>query len=377
LFSVGVLAYELLTGQKPFTGDHISTVLYKIMNEAPPRPGEIDPAIPRALEAAVARALEKDRNNRYASCAELRTDLASSLRGISADAITKATVIHAVADTEKTVATPSGGLSRPTSAHVPPPAAPRPATGPTGTVAEVRLRTGDTGAAPIPVLPKKRGAGVRIAVGVAALVVLGVLGGYVALRSRIAGETRPTPVPTAEPTPAPAPPSPVPSTPAEVPTAPVATAVPAAVPTTRETAGPVTVTFESNQPAQLTVGGKRYSGLPAPVRVSLMPGKYVAVFDVAKFRKLDEAFEVRPGAAPFVVRVNFPAWGFLEVSSDPPGAEVKVDGKAAGATPLKKGFPVGTREVEVRLPGYEAARRSAEVREADVVRIAVPLKKGS
>ena len=378
IFSVGVLAYELLTGQKPFTGDHISTVLYKIMNEAPPRPGEIDPLIPRALEAAVARALEKDRNNRYASCAELRADLSTSLRGVSPDAVTRATVIHAVADTEKTVATPSGGLSRPTSAHAATPATPRPATGPTGTVAEVRLRSGETGSAPIPVLPRKRHTGLRIAAGVAALVVLGVLGGYIAFRGRIASEVPPTPpAPTAEPTSAPALPSPTSPAFAEAPTAPAPTAVTEALPTVRETPGPVTVTFESNQPAQLTVGGKKYSGLPAPVRVPLMPGKYVAVFDVAKFRKLEEAFEVRPGAAPFVVRVNFPAWGFLEVTSDPPGAEVRVDGKAAGGTPLKKGYPVGVREVEVRLPGYEAARQPAEVREADVVRVAVPLKKGS
>ena len=45
---LGVLAYELLTGQKPFTGDHISTVLYKIMNETPAPPATLDPGLPRA-----------------------------------------------------------------------------------------------------------------------------------------------------------------------------------------------------------------------------------------------------------------------------------------------------------------------------------------
>ena len=46
IFSLGVLAYEMLTGQKPFTGDHISTVLYKIMNEPPAPPSSLDPALP-------------------------------------------------------------------------------------------------------------------------------------------------------------------------------------------------------------------------------------------------------------------------------------------------------------------------------------------
>ena len=51
IFSLGVLAYELLTYTRPFAGDHISTVLYKIMNESPPSPAEVDPALPPELVA--------------------------------------------------------------------------------------------------------------------------------------------------------------------------------------------------------------------------------------------------------------------------------------------------------------------------------------
>jgi len=84
---------------------------------------------------------------------------------------------------------------------------------------------------------------------------------------------------------------------------------------------------------------------------------------------------VKAGAAPPVVRVNFPAWGFLEVSSDPPGAEVRIDGEPAGTTRLKKALAVGRHGVEVSLPGYETARQEAEVREGDLVRVVVPLRK--
>ncbi len=380
IFSLGVLAYELLTGQKPFSGDHISTVLYRIMNEIPPRPGEIDPAIPRTLETAIGKALEKDRTLRYASCADLKADLAASLRSAPVESITKPTAIHPVSDSEKTVATPSRGLSRPSSGSMPPPAAvpARPSQPPTGAVAEVRLRSGETGPGALPPAPKKGGAGWKIALGLIAAVVVAA-GAFVTLRgARLAESPRPEPTP-ALPTPAAAP-SPEPAastsaTPADAePTVAVPTPVPPA-PEVKEPDTPVAVTFESNQPAQLVVGGKKYSGLPAPVRVSLKPGRYVAVFDLPNFRKKEERFEVKAGMPPPIVRVNFPAWGFLEVSSDPPGAEVRIDGEPAGSTRLKKALAVGRHEVEVSLPGYETVRQESEVREGDLVRVVVPLRK--
>ncbi|HTS02747.1 MAG TPA: serine/threonine-protein kinase, partial [Thermoanaerobaculia bacterium] len=82
IFSLGVLAYELVTGAKPFTGDHISTVLYKIMNEHPAAPSTIVSGLPRALDAIILRALEKDRARRYASCAELKAECAAVLAGL-------------------------------------------------------------------------------------------------------------------------------------------------------------------------------------------------------------------------------------------------------------------------------------------------------
>src|SRR6185369_8774007 len=75
IFSLGVLAYEFFTGQKPFGGDHISTVLYKILNEVPQRPTEIVPSIPVELESILLKSLEKNRENRQSSCAELMEEL--------------------------------------------------------------------------------------------------------------------------------------------------------------------------------------------------------------------------------------------------------------------------------------------------------------
>jgi hypothetical protein len=227
-------------------------------------------------------------------------------------------------------------------------------------------------------VPGKSGTGWKIAVGLVAVVVVAA-GAFVTLRDTRPGDgprpepTPALPTPTAAPSPEPAAPSSAAPAAAEVPTA-VPTPVPP-VPEVKEPDVPVAVTFESNQPAELVVGGRKYSGLPAPVRVTLKPGRYVAVFDLPNFQKKEERFEVKAGAAPPVVRVNFPAWGFLEVSSDPPGAQVRIDGEPAGTTRLKKALAVGRHDVEVSLPGYETARQESEVREGDLVRVVVPLRK--
>ncbi len=117
LFSLGVLAYELLTGGKPFTGDHISTVLYKILNELPPNPHDLEPYIPAAIGNAVMHALEKDRTKRPESCAELRDELTAGLSEISEDAAaapTRASGLIATVpnELEETISTPTGGVTQ-------------------------------------------------------------------------------------------------------------------------------------------------------------------------------------------------------------------------------------------------------------------------
>jgi len=77
IFSLGVMLYEMVTGEKPFPGQNITTVIYKIVNEAPVPPRQIDPSIHPGISAVVMRALEKEPEQRYQSCREMLEDLKS------------------------------------------------------------------------------------------------------------------------------------------------------------------------------------------------------------------------------------------------------------------------------------------------------------
>jgi hypothetical protein len=75
IFSLGVMLYEMVTGEKPFPGQNITTVIYKIVNEAPVPPRQIDPSIHPGISGVVMRALEKEPDQRYQSCREMLEDL--------------------------------------------------------------------------------------------------------------------------------------------------------------------------------------------------------------------------------------------------------------------------------------------------------------
>jgi serine/threonine-protein kinase len=75
LFSFGVVLYELATGARPFGGDTVATIIYKIINETPPPPCELQMAVHPGLSAVITRCLEKKPEDRYQTGAEVAADL--------------------------------------------------------------------------------------------------------------------------------------------------------------------------------------------------------------------------------------------------------------------------------------------------------------
>jgi tRNA A-37 threonylcarbamoyl transferase component Bud32 len=82
LFSLGVVMYECATGRLPFPGKTSAVILAAILNRAPVAPVAVNPELPLRLQEVINNCLEKDRELRYQSAADLRADLKRVRRDI-------------------------------------------------------------------------------------------------------------------------------------------------------------------------------------------------------------------------------------------------------------------------------------------------------
>ena len=80
LFSLGLVLYEMATGQRPFTGDTAAVLHEAILSNVPTPLKQLNSALPEKLEGIIGKALEKDRDARYQSASQMRADLESLKR---------------------------------------------------------------------------------------------------------------------------------------------------------------------------------------------------------------------------------------------------------------------------------------------------------
>src|SRR5712692_7553444 len=81
VFSAGIILYQFLTGEKPFTGSGAWTIAKKIIQEEPPLPSSINTSVTPLFDAVVNRALAKDPEQRYQSARDLSIGLKKALEG--------------------------------------------------------------------------------------------------------------------------------------------------------------------------------------------------------------------------------------------------------------------------------------------------------
>lgn len=75
IFSLGVMLYEMLTGEAPFVGDNVNSIMFQTLNLVPAAPGTLNSNVPDMLNFIVAKALAKERDDRYQNAKDFAADL--------------------------------------------------------------------------------------------------------------------------------------------------------------------------------------------------------------------------------------------------------------------------------------------------------------
>jgi serine/threonine-protein kinase len=123
VYAVGVMAYEMFCGRPPFTGPTYIALLTQHLTQQPPRPSEVCPGIPPAIEAFLLKSLDKDRNRRFASMAEM----AAAVSAFTAGPVGAGPYTQAMASAAPRSPTPTGWPGTGPLPAMPPPGTAYPA----------------------------------------------------------------------------------------------------------------------------------------------------------------------------------------------------------------------------------------------------------
>jgi len=108
LFAFGAVLYEMATGDVAFSGSSTGVIFEAILNRTPAPASSANPKIPAKLEELISKSLEKDREFRYQTAAELRGDLKRIKRGLDTSRIRAGSAVTTPSPAEVAAAAPSG-----------------------------------------------------------------------------------------------------------------------------------------------------------------------------------------------------------------------------------------------------------------------------
>ncbi len=396
-FSLAVIAYEILTGQRPYSADSLATLILKIVTETPPSPETLNPALDKSVSTVFSRVFAKDPRNRYPSCAEFVEDLARAVeasrnwqpsaragnedvgvappQGDAAPKDSHDVAAAATAVSGHNLPAPEAGVA-PGGADQSAPATPAPTAIPSAPeVATADHKTSSSKRMTVVIL-----AALAIAVGALATWTLIRGGGEIGeMQEQAATATAPvepaelaavpplpdtgeTGQPAAEPpvVEADQPPAeqapPEPPRPAPTPSAPAAPSEYDVVFNT--TPGGATVVVDKNPELTCTT----------PCTLTLEGGRHTIMINLAGYREVLKIF-----SAPEEQELNIgleQMAGSLAIQTTPPGAAISIDGALRPEkTPALISLPARTYSVVLSLDGYSDYRDTIEIKDRVVANL--------
>ena len=368
-FSLAVMAYELLTGERPFQGEALPTLIYKIVHAEPPSPHILNGTLPAEVGPVFERALNKDARQRFGSCREFVASLDQALKASPSWVPLSR---GAGGDLPTVIGTPTGGGG--------------------GKVVEL----------PEPPRPRRNrdlSEGVRknsrwllwlgVPLALALAMAIGVyvwysLTGYRPPVEPIVKENAPPPAPppsvVVEQTPKPEPPAQEPAKEEEKKKE--EPAEPARPVTQAQKPGPEipssqwhTLSLES-EPAGASAVLENGRGCTTPCEIQVTAGRHTVVMTREGFAPVTRIIDV---PLTKLVAVNLAQrTGRVLVSSQPPGATIRVNGQDWPVrTPTGLTLPVGRYKLEFLKEGLRNQIHEIEVREGAVATLEVNWSSGN
>jgi serine/threonine-protein kinase len=329
-----VIAYEMLTGEKPFAGEQLTTVLYKIVSENPPPPHNLNTSLGWTVGVVLGKALAKDAADRYPTCTEFVAALETALKTKKG---WKALPHGASQNLPTAVVKPRTELRPPAAATAVERAAPG---------ATVSTQAGTTA-----VLRKSKR---KFALGILAAVLSGLtVGGVLFLGARLwlspesakqetaQAAQQPLPEPTAPVRPAPM------SPPARTP--------PGSPPTEQPPVG--------TQPAASGEQSPAASAGPQTQAVQPLPGATKPLAERPPETPPQKPLETPPPKRTVPAEVRPPAEQPVQLITNPPGAEILVDNtpEKTCKSPCSLQLPPGRHTATITLAGHRREMRIFDV----------------
>jgi tRNA A-37 threonylcarbamoyl transferase component Bud32 len=363
-FSLAVIAYQLMTGEKPFAADSIAALAFKIVNEQPPPAQQLNPTLDWPVDTVLRRGLAKQPEDRYPSCSDFVFALENACRSCKTWKPLVPGAVQSIATVvDRTAAAPVVLPSLPVDTE--PDAEP----------------AADPGAVPVPLRWTRIVATVMFA---GALVAAAVMGAFqyfdteapppaVSSEEAQAPQAAAVKKPTAMPV--------LPGDSGDPPAAEAAEAEPAAAPEQPRTApvkpsttaplGPTRLV--TNPPgAYVVVDGTSGLSCTTPCSLDLGRGRHTLAATMNGYRRALKIFETPADSEVFINLEQ--SLGTVVVRSEPRGATIVVDGRSRSEkTPAILNLPSGQHTIEIVRDG-ERESHEVTVRESAITNVQVTFR---